>query len=60
MELFECVADKEWHFEPNEEVEEIIQMKLEDIRKMMAEKPEKFTGGFINTMKEYCKVNKLS
>jgi isopentenyldiphosphate isomerase len=57
--LFECVANKDWHFEPNEEVEEIITMKLEDIRKMMAEQPEKFTGGFINTMKEYYKVKQL-
>jgi isopentenyldiphosphate isomerase len=57
--LFECIAVKEWRFKPNEEVEEIIPMKLEDVRKMMAEKPDKFTGGFINTMKEYCKIKKL-
>ncbi len=58
--LFECVVDKDWKFEPNDEVEEIIPMKLDDIRKMMTDTPEKFTGGFINTMNEYCKVKNLA
>jgi len=57
--LFECIAEKDWHFEPNKEVEEIIPMKLEEIKIMMSEQPEKFTGGFINTMKEYCKIKNL-
>lgn len=54
--LFECIANKGWKFVPCEEVEEIIPMSLENIRKMMAETPEKFTSGFINTMKEYCRI----
>lgn len=57
--LFECVADKAWRFVPNDEVEEIIPMKLEDIRNLMKTNPEKFTGGFINTMKEYYRVKGL-
>lgn len=57
--LFECVADKNWKFIPNAEVEEIIPMKLEDIQKMMKESPDKFTNGFINTMKEYIRVKDL-
>ena len=57
--LFECTADPNWQFVPNDEVEEIIPMKLDDIRKLMASNPEKFTGGFINTMKQYCKVKNL-
>lgn len=57
--LFECVADKSWKFVPNEEVKEIIPMKLGEIRKMMKTSPERFTGGFINTMKEYIKVKDL-
>jgi len=57
--LFECVADKKWRFVPNEEVAEIIPMKLSDIHKLMETNPEKFTGGFINTMKEYFRVKGL-
>jgi isopentenyldiphosphate isomerase len=54
--LFECMADKNWKFAPNDEVEEIIPMKLEDIKKLMETHPEKFVGGFINTMKEYTRI----
>lgn len=57
--LFECVADKSWHFQPNDEVEEIIPMKLDDVRSLMLSVPEKFTGGFIGTMREYCRVKGL-
>lgn len=57
--LFECNADPSWKFVPNDEVEEIIPMKLDNIRKLMESNPEKFTGGFINTMKQYCIVKNL-
>jgi len=57
--LFECNADPIWKFVPNDEVEEIIPMKLDDIRRLMLSNPEKFTGGFINTMNQYCKVKNL-
>jgi isopentenyldiphosphate isomerase len=57
--LFECVADPSWQFVPNDEVDEIIPMKLDDIRKIMTSNPEKFTGGFINTMEQYCIVKNL-
>lgn len=54
--LYECVADDEWEFVPNEEVEEIIPMKLGDIRALMVSSPERFTGGFINTMAKYTEL----
>lgn len=57
--LFECIADKNWKFVPNEEVGEIMPMKLEDIKKLMETSPEKFTGGFINTMREYGRIKDL-
>jgi isopentenyldiphosphate isomerase len=57
--LYECTSDPSWRFIPNAEVEEIIPMKIETIRKMMHETPEKFTTGFVNTMREYCKVKGL-
>jgi isopentenyl-diphosphate Delta-isomerase len=58
--LFDCIADPAWKFTPNEEVEEIIPMKLEDIRSLMKAHPEKFTGGFINTMQEYYRIKGLA
>lgn len=54
--LFECVADDGWDFTPNDEVEEIVPMSLDDIQELMTTHPEKFTGGFINTMKEYRRI----
>jgi isopentenyldiphosphate isomerase len=57
--LFECVAAPTWKFVPNEEVEEIIPMKMAEIRHLMKTNPEKFTGGFINSMREYCKIKNL-
>ena len=57
--VFECIAAKGWEFIPNYEVEEIFPMKLEEVRKMMEESPEKFTGGFRDTMKEYLRIKQL-
>lgn len=57
--LFECTANEGWKFQPNDEVEEILPMKIHDIRKLMESDPDKFTGGFINTMREYCKIKGL-
>lgn len=54
--LYSCVADPEWEFVPNDEVGEIIPMTLEDIRVLMESDPRKFTGGFINTMREYSRL----
>jgi len=54
--LFTCVANPEWEFVPNDEVEEIIPMEVKDIQALMKSNPKKFTGGFINTMSEYLRV----
>lgn len=51
--LFTCTVDPTWRFVPNDEVGEIIPMELKDIQTLMKSNPEKFTGGFINTMNEY-------
>lgn len=51
--LFACVTDDSWQFVPNDEVEEIIPMTIEEIQQLMITNREKFTGGFVNTMKEY-------
>lgn len=52
--LFECTVASDWQFVPNEEVEQIIPMKLVDVRKHMRTNPEQFTSGFIHTMQQYC------
>jgi isopentenyldiphosphate isomerase len=57
--LFECMAEANWEFFPNDEVEEAFPVKLAIIKKMMAMNPEKFTSGFINTMKEYSRVKEV-
>ena len=54
--LFECIANKNWEFVPNDEVEEIIPMRINTITAMMRKNPEKFTNGFMNSMKEYQKI----
>lgn len=51
--LFECVADGAWRFEPNMEVAEIVPMRLDAVHQLMLSSPEKFTLGFMNTMREY-------
>lgn len=54
--LFACVAGQDWKFLPSEEVAEIIPMSLGYLRERMMSTPEIFTGGFINTMQEYCRA----
>ena len=58
--LFSCVANEEWRFAPNDEVDEITPMALEDIRRLMASQPERFTGGFIKTMNKYAQIQSKS
>ncbi len=54
--LFCCTVGNEWEFMPNDEVDEVIPMPLGDIIELMAREPDRFTGGFLNTMKEYVRV----
>ncbi len=57
--IYECIAEDTWKFVPNDEVEEITPMTIMAIRKDMEQRPELFTGGFINTMSEYCRVKQI-
>ncbi len=54
--IYECTAPEEWSFRPNEEVDELKLMRLDDIVEQMNSNPEYFTGGFINTMKKYLEI----
>jgi 16S rRNA (adenine1518-N6/adenine1519-N6)-dimethyltransferase len=56
--LYEC-QPKNWKFVPNDEVEQIIPMTLEEIVKQMNADPERFTAGFIRTLREYIKLKDL-
>lgn len=57
--LYTCIAEPTWKFIPNDEVEEIIPMAIQDIRDLMINSPQKFTEGFINTMNEYVRLQKI-
>ena len=57
--IFECIAPKNWSFHQTEEVESLQLMTIEEIVDLMSSNPEKFTGGFINTMKKYIEVKEL-
>jgi hypothetical protein len=57
--LFECVVESNWKCVANDEVEEIIPMDVGIIRKLMVTNPEKFTGGFINTINVFCRIKEL-
>lgn len=54
--LFLCIANPDWKFVPNDEVEEIIPIDIKDIQSLMKSNPKKFTGGFINTMNEFLRL----
>jgi isopentenyl-diphosphate delta-isomerase len=54
--LYACTAEPTWKFMPNDEVEEILPMEIQEIQELMANEPNKFTSGFIATMKEYIRL----
>ncbi|HSX16683.1 MAG TPA: NUDIX domain-containing protein [Patescibacteria group bacterium] len=56
--IYECFVPKDWVFAPNDEVDNIMPMLLEDVVDMINHHPEHFTGGLINTLKFYLEVKK--
>jgi isopentenyl-diphosphate delta-isomerase len=54
--LYTCTVELGWQFAPNQEVEEVIAMEVEDVQKLMIDEPDRFTRGFIATMKEYARL----
>lgn len=55
--LYECVADPDWQFVPNEEVPNVFAMPFDEVRKAMKTEPEdRFTRGFRITMAKYLDV----
>jgi isopentenyldiphosphate isomerase len=56
--LYEC-RPKDWKFVPNDEVEQIIPMTLEEVVEQMNADPMRFCAGFIQTMHTYIRLKKL-
>jgi len=57
--IYTCTAPKDWVFKPNDEVETIYPMKIEDIVREMNEIGDaKYITGFMNTMQKYLEVTK--
>ena len=57
--LYTCTVESTWKFVPNDEVKEIVPMEIKDIQKLMENEPDKFTSGFIATMKEYTRLKNI-
>ena len=55
--IYKALASADWQFIPNEEVEELQLWNIEDVIESMKQHPEKFTYGFINSMKAYRNQN---
>lgn len=58
--MYECTVDPAWQFVPNEEVEEIVPLSLEQLKKLMRATPEKFTSGFISTFERYLELRNIN
>jgi len=57
--IYECFTPIDWHFIPNDEVKNIIPMKIKDVVDLIIHQPTKFTPDFLNTFKEYVVQKKL-
>ena len=57
--VYECSPGSEWHFVPNDEVEQVTLMTLEAAVRLANEHPEQCTQGFINVLKFYAAAKNL-
>jgi len=57
--LYEGVAPIGWRFKKTKEVKKLTKLSIEEIITLINHAPESFTGGLINTMKEYIRIKKL-
>lgn len=58
--LYTCVVDSDWEFVPNDEVNNIFAMPLDEIVRAMETEPEdRFTKGFRITLAEYLRRGNL-
>lgn len=58
--VYECFVPLEWEFVVNDEVDELIPMKLREVVARMHEDPSAFTPGIITTMSYYLKAKGIN
>lgn len=59
--LYTCIADPDWKFVPNDEVNQILAMSIPEIVQKMQTEPEThFTRGFRITMKKYLELQQAT
>jgi ADP-ribose pyrophosphatase YjhB (NUDIX family) len=56
--VYTATAPEGWEFQETEEVKSLEKMSMEDITNLMESNPDRFTRGFLNTMREFLKVTK--
>lgn len=57
--LYECTPPSSWHFQPNDEVEELRLMTIDEIITGINAKPKSFTPGFIFSLAKYLEIKHL-
>jgi isopentenyldiphosphate isomerase len=57
--VYECFPAKDWQFVPNDEVDTITCMTMEQVVDTVNNRPERFTSGFINVLKFYIQRKQL-
>ncbi len=55
--IYRTEAPKNWKFIPNDEVDQLIEMSLEEIVKDMNQNPNAYLTGFLRTLAVYLKVS---
>ncbi len=58
--LYEGKAPTGWQFKKTREVKAIEKLRLDDLVDLISTRPEKFTQGLINTLREYIRVKGLT
>lgn len=54
--VFKAMVPDSWKFEPNEEVDQLTEMTVEDTVTQMNSNPDKFLNGFLTTLAAYLRV----
>ena len=57
--IYTAAAPQDWKFEETEEVKSLEKINITRIKDMMKSYPDSFTHGFINTMTELIRIQKL-
>ncbi len=58
--VYECIVPLDWKFIPNDEVDELIPMTLQEVIQQMHQDPSAFTPGIITTMPAYLQAKGIN